>query len=851
MAVAATAKRVAMTLLLAALTTAAWAQSVNYIDADGTTQTCTTYTTLSSETTWTGWYVADGTVEITSRVTANGEAHLILKDGATLTIPKGITVTEGNSLTIYGQSGGTGQLTIASPESGYAGIGAYVTDKENRQAANTGTITINGGTIDVKGGTKSVGGAAIGGAYWGNTGTITINGGHVTAAAQWYGAGIGSCTSASSGGTITITGGTIVATSPAGAGIGGAFDAVTPDIYISGGNVTATSTGAQVGIGAGSRRSAHIITISGGTITATGGDSSPGIGGGSARGVGTIPGNCGTVTISGGTVTATGGDGAPGIGGGCAWNADSPGADGGTIIITGGNVTAHGTHNDTFGDGYGIGHGYPGKSTNLTADIRLSWTEAGNSITAEGYKGAVTLQKPFDIEGEGTILPAGEVANVSTLAGKTLVPHFVYALSGTNVGFYVGSNEVTEAAEGETVTVSANADAIAALSPRQYFTGAYSTSDVTLTTGEYDATFTMPAKAVTVSAVLAEQTEATIDLTSATPQTIDEGLWLLLTALEGYAYYDNGLGCNVIDVNRDGTADVKLTDDNKVTRLQELTANYRFTLRYEVVSPYATVLFKFTAAGETQEQPVIEPLFDEYDNETTIAAWAADGKTHNVMLDGRTLYKDGKWNTLCLPFNVTVGSDVMAGATAMTLNGETSGFNTSTGELTLNFTSVTSGSTIAAGTPFIAKWTGSNLTDPVFCGVTVSSTTAGSVTSTDGYVTFVGTYKPEPIFADPAINLYLGADNTLYYPTATDFKVNSFRAYFELGNGLTCGTHTSQVRAFSLSFGDENDATGIRSMDNGQWIMNNCWYDISGRKLLGKPTQRGIYIYNGNKVVIK
>ena len=98
------------------------AQSVNYIDAAGNAQTCDSYTTLpSSETTWTGWYVASGTVEISTRVTVSGEAHLILSDDATLTIPKGITVTEGNSLAIYGQSGGTGQLTIASPESGYAG----------------------------------------------------------------------------------------------------------------------------------------------------------------------------------------------------------------------------------------------------------------------------------------------------------------------------------------------------------------------------------------------------------------------------------------------------------------------------------------------------------------------------------------------------------------------------------------------------------------------------------------------------------------------------------------------------------------------------------------------------------
>ena len=59
------------------------------------------------------------------------------------------------------------------------------------------------------------------------------------------------------------------------------------------------------------------------------------------------------------------------------------------------------------------------------------------------------------------------------------------------------------------------------------------------------------------------------------------------------------------------------------------------------------------------------------------------------------LYKDGDWNTLCLPFDVIVGSDVMEGATAMTLNGSTSNFNSESSVLTLNFDEV--GGTLAAG----------------------------------------------------------------------------------------------------------------------------------------------------------
>ena len=46
------------------------------------------------------------------------------------------------------------------------------------------------------------------------------------------------------------------------------------------------------------------------------------------------------------------------------------------------------------------------------------------------------------------------------------------------------------------------------------------------------------------------------------------------------------------------------------------------------------------------------------------------------------------------------------------------------------------------------------------------------------------------------------------------------------------------------------DGTGIKSIDNGQLIIDNCWYTIDGRKLDGKPTMKGVYVIDGRKVVI-
>ena len=242
--------------------------------------------------------------------------------------------------------------------------------------------------------------------------------------------------------------------------------------------------------------------------------------------------------------------------------------------------------------------------------------------------------------------------------------------------------------------------------------------------------------------------------------------------------------------------------------------------------------------------PTTISLADGSDNTAVITD--ADGYVADVTLAARTLYKDGKWNTLCLPFNVdNFTGTPLEGATVKTL--ASTGF--SGGTLTMNFTDdVTS---IEAGKPYIVKWAnGTNIANPVFNGIIITNVTANAETD---YVDFIGTYSPVGIYTAGKTNLYLGAGNKLYYPTASDFKVNACRGYFQLKQGLTVGEAANGVRAFVLNFGDD-ETTGIISIDNGQLIIDNsmdAWYSLDGRRLNGKPTQKGVYINHGNKVVIK
>ena len=245
-------------------------------------------------------------------ITCLGDATIILKDGTENTVNgfhqnyPGIFIAEGKTLTIKGETAGTGKLTaICQDKNGWgAGIGGG-------NSGACGNIVIAGGTINATGGL----GAGIGSGPSRSCGAITISGGKVTATSLGVGAGIGTSDHGTCG-AITISGGTVTATGGnRGAGIGTSDRGTCGDITISGGTVSATGGQNAAGIGSGSCGNCGNISISGGNVTANGGKWAAGIG----SGVGDYESStdkCGDILISGGTVTATGGDGGAGIGSG-------------------------------------------------------------------------------------------------------------------------------------------------------------------------------------------------------------------------------------------------------------------------------------------------------------------------------------------------------------------------------------------------------------------------------------------------------------------------------------------------------------------------------------------------------
>ena len=256
-----------------------------------------------------------------------------------------------------------------------------------------------------------------------------------------------------------------------------------------------------------------------------------------------------------------------------------------------------------------------------------------------------------------------------------------------------------------------------------------------------------------------------------------------------------------------------------------------------------------------------------------------NGKEATVTLTGRTLYKDGFWNTICLPFNIANinAKDAndkpiwpLYGATIRQLDtesvpegGEKTGIYTydNYSKLYLYFSDPTT--SIVAGVPYIVKWgsgSGEDITNPSFSGVTIDKTIRDA-SFTGGK--FCGNYNYLQFDSDDTGKLLIGINtgmSTLFYPKA-NASLGACRAYFQLADDYTAGepdtpgSGPSEIRNFVLNFGDDDSATGIIAIGDSQLSTLNAqrseWFTLDGRRLAAKPTAKGLYIHAGRKVVIK
>lgn len=679
------------------------------------------------------WFIADGTATINGYLTCQGkDVHLILCDGASLNL-KGLFISQNTTLHIYCQSYGERMGKLSS--NSYGGNTDVDEDKPgigylNRNESSHGSCIIHGGSIYAKGNYRSAG---IGGPYKGSGIPLTIYGGVIEA----YGG-----TGDSYGEEYANRGG---------AAIGGGFQGNGGTLTVYSGEVYAHGGKEAAGIGAGDCFSVNeqsvedlhggIVNIHGGIVKAWGTESSAGIGGGKHS-------NGAAITISGGAVYAEGGDYAAGIGGG-------DNNDRGTTTISGGYVYAKGGSKAA-----GIGGGRKGDARIIPCG---AITITGGKVEAFGGENGAGIGGGQDYGGGQIIISGGEVyahggedaAGIGSGVEKTLTSANINGGTITISGGYVYAE-----GQGAGAGIGAGEDADMGI--------------ITITGGIVEAYG--GGGEDWANAINTNDNEENANLLTIGPN-------MKVTA--GSKSSPTLQPSTMIDFTNISTKDLA-PSVNRFARIEPCDhpgeAAYTITdaIHHQLNScQYCLMSGSSEAHAFTDDSKCacgLLGLKDDADNTSALGRW--NNTTQTVALSGRTLYKDGSWNTLCLPFSLSaeqVAASPLAEVTVKTLASASYDKNTRT--LTLTFSEPQN--EIVAGKPYIVKWgnADANVASPLFRNVNINN--ANTPIETEA-ATFVGTYSPVSIGEEgDKTKFYLTSDKTLSHPNAA-MDINAFRAWIQL-----------------------------------------------------------------------
>ena len=222
---------------------------------------------------------------------------------------------------------------------------------------------------------------------------------------------------------------------------------------------------------------------------------------------------------------------------------------------------------------------------------------------------------------------------------------------------------------------------------------------------------------------------------------------------------------------------------------------------------------------------------------------ASNGAKCDITIKGRSTNNNGieakKWIGMVLPFDVTVEElvEVFGYSIINTYDAE----NSSAAHM--KFQVEQDG--IPANTPFIIK-PKKNISAAegfTFKNVTIDAPATASVSVKVGGNSFVGQYEAYTIEKKETPNSTYLRDGGWKRAKNSDRVIVPFDCYITWPEG---------VSAPSISIEDEGGVTKIATITtDGRIIEAEGWYTVNGMKLDAAPTEKGVYIKDGKKVVIK
>ena len=247
---------------------------------------------------------------------------------------------------------------------------------------------------------------------------------------------------------------------------------------------------------------------------------------------------------------------------------------------------------------------------------------------------------------------------------------------------------------------------------------------------------------------------------------------------------------------------------------------------------------------------------------------AADGSEDVAVSFEEKTMKIGEWYAMVLPFDVDPLKMVQAFDRYVIFN-ELNVAGTTAG----NFKFTLKLNTIPAGTPFLIKFApkDGDAADAVVNWNAFSALKYGNVTISSeihpvetAYVVFTGSYASNVELQGSRTN---GSENYVWWlcdtryerstrvndwlkPISKPHKVAPMEAWLD-GNESAWTGYAPIITVEDF----DGQTTSIQTLNageiNGLNVANEGWYTINGIKLDAKPTEKGIYIFNGKKVAIQ
>lgn len=317
---------------------------------------------------------------------------------------------------------------------------------------------------------------------------------------------------------------------------------------------------------------------------------------------------------------------------------------------------------------------------------------------------------------------------------------------------------------------------------------------------------------------------------------LDDNTNITVSVPEGSTLKYNGkTGSSItVDINKGAWTDI---DNIEISGAKTFTITFAGNGGYNRFFLDEVMVNNVTESGETTTITL-----DENSESNTIEAQTGV----NVTLKRSMVANE--WNTICLPFDVTMDKAKAAfGDNVKIVELDTKA------AVDANVLSFKASTGIVAATPYLIKPSAVSETGTyTFDGVDITETNdkyAYSFNNVTNPIAFKGIYNMVDITNDVTTNIgdtyyaaFLGAGNKIYKTDGSGNKTKGFRAYFAIPNGAA---------ASALRVVIDGTATSIKNIDSEVVESNAPVYNLQGQRVDGNNLTPGIYVKAGKKFVVK